>query len=352
MTCCETFAIDDPRWTAVLGRLRHDFYHVPSYVKLDAERIKATPEAMLISDNERLFFIPYLVRACSPLSSESQEPVFDVVSPYGYPGILLSDAGRDASFAAEGLAAFRSTLSARNVCSAFLRMHPILGSDFTTLFAPEVFSAAYETVAVDLQQSDADLLKQVREGHRRTYKKCLGLGYTARIVSLADVIEPFVDLYEQTMNRVHATDIYYFDNEYFLGLAHSPGVHCCVIESQSTIAAACIFFECDGIVTAHLGGTRTEFLSKSPFVMAMIEAIFWAKSRGNRWLNLGGGVGGRFDPLFHFKSGFADTRFQFLTSSLIIDESKYQQLVHLKALEKQLAPESLLSSGFFPAYRS
>jgi hypothetical protein len=352
MIRCETFTIDNPRWTAALGRLRHDFYHVPSYVKLDAERIKATPEAMLISDNERLFFVPYLVRACSPLSLETQEPIFDVISPYGYPGILLSDAGRDASFAAEGLAAFRSTLSARNVCSAFLRMHPILGSDFTTLFAPEVFAAACETVAVDLQHSEADLLKQIREGHRRTYKKCLGLGYTARIVSLADVIEPFIDLYEQTMNRVHATDIYYFDRAYFSGLAHLPGVHCCVIESKSTIVAACVFFECDGIVNAHLGGTLTGFLSKSPFTMAMIEAILWAKSRGNRWLNLGGGVGGRFDSLFHFKSGFADTRFQFLTSRLVINESKYQQLVRIKAQEKDSSPESLLNSGFFPAYRA
>lgn len=352
MIRCETFAMDDPRWTATLGRLRHDFYHVPSYAKLDAERIKATPEAILVSDNERLFFVPYLVRACNLLNLETQEPIFDVVSPYGYPGILISDAGRDAAFAAEGLAAFQSTLSARNVCSAFLRMHPILGSDFTTLFAPGVFAAACETVTVDLHQSDADLLKKMREGHRRTYKKCIKLGYAARIVSLTDVIEQFVDLYEQTMNRVHATDIYYFDSEYFLGLAHSPGVHCCVIESQSTIAAACIFFECDGIVTAHLGGTLTGFLSKSPFTMAMVEAIFWAKSRGNRWLNLGGGVGGRFDSLFHFKSGFADTRSQFLTSRLVINESKYQQLVLLKAREMQTSAEALLSSGFFPAYRA
>jgi len=348
----ETLKIEDPRWMAALSRLRHDFYHLPSYVGLDAQRMNATPEALLISDNERLFFVPYLLRSCNPLFPEMHEPIFDVVSPYGYPGILISDAGRDAGFAAEGLAAFQSTLLGRNVCSAFLRMHPILGSDFMTLFAPGVFAAACDTVIVDLHTSKTDLLKKTRQGHRKRYNKCHRLGYTARIVSLVDVIELFVDLYNQTMDRVHATDNYYFDISYLLDLAHLPGVYCCVIESGSTIAAACIFFECDGIVNAHLGGTRTEFLSKSPFTMALLEAIFWAKSRGNRWLNLGGGVGGRFDSLFNFKSGFTDKRFPFFTSRLVINESKYQQLMCLKAQEMESSPEAFLSPGFFPAYRT
>src|SRR5258708_38209970 len=95
----ETLSIDDPRWTAALSRLRHDFYHEPSCVRLDAGRMQATPEALLASDGERLFFVPYMVRPCDPLFPEMHESVFDVVSPYGYPGALLSDAGREVGFA-------------------------------------------------------------------------------------------------------------------------------------------------------------------------------------------------------------------------------------------------------------
>lgn len=348
----DTLTADDPRWMEALGRLNHDFYHQPSYVRLEAQRINATPEALLVTDKERLFFVPYLLRSCNLLFHEMQEPVFDAVSPYGYPGLLMSDTGRDANFALAGMAALRETLAKRGVCSAFLRMHPIHGHDFTTLFPSCSFHDSSQTVAIDLQSSDVDILKQMRVGHQRTFKKCKSLGFTARIVSLLDVFEEFVDLYKETMDRVQAADAYYFDKEYFRSLALLPGVHCCVVESGSTIAAACVLFKCDGIVNAHLGGTRTEFLSRSPFTMVLTEGIFWAKSQGNRWALLGGGVGGREDSLFHFKAGFSDSRFPFLTSRLIINDALYHQMVGFKAQSTNVAPETVLESTFFPAYRA
>ena len=348
----ETLTADDPRWMTTLGQLRHDFYHQPSFVRLEALRTNATPEALLVTDDDRLLFVPYLVRSCKQLFDETDETTFDAVSPYGYPGILISDSGRDTQFVVAGMNALHDHLAERGVCSAFLRMHPILGHDFSSLFPSGSFSDSSQTVAVDLQIGEAEFLKQMRVSHLRTVKKCKSLGFTARMVSLLEVFDEFVALYQETMDRVRATDMYYFDEEYFRSLAHMPGAHCCVVENGSTIAAACIFFECDGIVNAHLGGTRTEFLNKSPFTMVLTEAILWAKSQGNRWALLGGGVGGRDDSLFHFKAGFSDTRFQFLTSRLIINDAKYQHLVRLKAQAANVASETVLASNFFPAYRA
>lgn len=348
----ETLTINDPRWTAALGRLRHDFYHLPSYVQLDAQRMQAIPKAFLVSDGERLFFVPYLIRSCNALFPEMQEPVFDAVSPYGYPGILISDTGRDASFAAEGFSAFRETLAERGVCSAFLRMHPILGNDFTTLFPPGVFTGSSETVAVDLDLDEATLQNQIRWNCRRSIKKSVKLGYAARFLSMSEVLDEFADIYNQTMDRVHAKDSYYFGREYFARLAQLPGVHCCIIESGPTIVAACVYFELGGIIQLHLGGTRTEFLSTSPFNMILYAMMHWAKSRGNRWFHLGGGVGGGDDSLLHYKASFSPTRFNFLTARLIINEIKYRQLVDLKAQAEKLTSEATLESNFFPAYRS
>lgn len=348
----ETLTINDPRWMAALGRLRHDFYHLPSYVRLDAQRMNATPEALLVSDNERLFFIPYLVRSCNPLFPEMQEPVSDAVSPYGYPGILISDTGRDVSFAAEGFAALRETLAERGVCSAFLRMHPILGNDFTTFFPPGVFTDSSETVAIDLELDESTLQNQIRTNCLKNIKKCVKLCYVARFLSLTEVLDDFVDIYNQTMDRVRAKDSYYFSREYFERIAQLPGVHCCIVNSGPTIVAAAVFFECNGIIQFHLGGTLTEFLSTSPFNLILYDTIHWAKRRGNRWLHLGGGVGGGNDSLLRFKAGFSPTRFHFLTTRLIINEVKYSQLVALKAQAAKLTPETAFASNFFPAYRS
>jgi CelD/BcsL family acetyltransferase involved in cellulose biosynthesis len=348
----ETLNTNDSRWMEVLSTLRHDFHHLPAYVKLEAERMGATAEALVISEGEQLFFIPYLLRCCNQLFPEVQEPIFDVVSPYGYPGILLSDSGRTPTFAARSFGAFKETLAARNVCSFFLRMNPILGDDFATLFPDDAFHDSSQTVVVDLGLPETQMWKQVRRAFHQTLRKGQALGHKPRVVALGEVLDTFVELYNQTMDRVQAKVSYYFDRNYLERLACLPGVHCCVIENGSTILAACIFIECDGIVNTHLGGTRTEFLSQSPFTMVIFEAINWAKARGNRWLQLGGGVGGREDSLLHFKAGFSDKRIPFLTSRSVIDKSKYSQLVNLAASATQSSPESVLSSSFFPAYRS
>ena len=86
--------IDDPRWREALGRLRHDFYHLPEYVSLDSEWNQAQPRAFLARTGDEELFIPYLLRRCEGLFPDSMDgdTVYDVVSPYGYPGLLLSDA--------------------------------------------------------------------------------------------------------------------------------------------------------------------------------------------------------------------------------------------------------------------
>ncbi len=88
--------IGDPQWPEALRRLRHDFYHLPEYVRLDGEWNRARPMAFLARSGDQELFIPYLMRRCESLLPESigGEEVYDVVSPYGYPGLLLSDAAR------------------------------------------------------------------------------------------------------------------------------------------------------------------------------------------------------------------------------------------------------------------
>lgn len=348
----ETLTTNDSRWMEVLSHLRHDFHHQPMYVQLEAERMKAKAEAFLLSDGDQLFFVPYLVRSCNQLFPELSFPIFDAVSPYGYPGFLLSDSGRNPTFAALGLAAFKDTLANQAICAAFLRMNPILGDDYSTLFPVGTFHDSSQTVVVDLEPTEEQLCKQVRRAFQQTYRKGKAFGFNVHFVGLEEVLDTFVELYRQTMDRVQANQSYYFDRSYFASLARLPGVHCCVIESGSSISAACLLLECDGIVNTHLGGTRTDFLAQSPFTTVIFEVMLWAKSRGNRWLQLGGGVGGREDSLLHFKAGFSDKRIPFLTSRFIIDSLKYEHLVGLAANAKNTTPEEVLSSSFFPAYRS
>ena len=134
--------IDDSRWRDLLGRLRHDFYHLPEYVRLDGEYNQAEPMAFWASDGRKELFIPYLVRRCEPLfpDAPAASGVCDVISPYGYPGLLLSDEGRKSpEFARQAMQRLSETLGDRGVCSAFFRMNPLLSDGLSQLF-PENFS--------------------------------------------------------------------------------------------------------------------------------------------------------------------------------------------------------------------
>ncbi len=348
--------IDDPRWREALGRLRHDFYHLPEYVQLDSEWNHARPMAFLARSGGEELFIPYLLRRCESLVPESMggEPVYDVVSPYGYPGLLLSDAARRSPrFAQQAMHRLSESLGDMGACSAFFRMHPLLGHGLPELFPEGFFTPAGETVAMDLTVDEVLLWKGIREGHQWTINKCRKLGFVSRMVSLRDHVDPFMGIYRETMDRVRAKDSYYFGRDYFARLGEMPGqVHCGVVESEGRPAAACIFFECGGIVQAHLGGTKSEFLNKSPFHLLLYSAAQWAKARGNRYLHIGGGVGGAQDQLLQFKRGFSRLRFSFSTLRLITDDKKYRELMTRRARTANVSVEEFSGRDFFPAYRA
>jgi hypothetical protein len=338
------------RWFQILQQLQHDVYHLSEYVYLESCRTRTTGEAFLLVDKERIFFLPYLLRKCDDIENEEN---FDAISPYGYPGILLSEAAANTSgFPDLALQEMKQTFKSKKICSAFIRLHPILNANCDRIFSPQVFTNNGQTISVNLKLSDGEIWAHTRKGHQSTINKCKRLGFKVRIVPFPEYIDELIRIYQETMNRVGAESKYYFDRQYFDRLANlGDKIHLEIVEFQEEVAAACLFFEYQGIVQAHLGGTKTKFLSQSPFSLLLDGARFWAKSRGNEFLHLGGGVGGNKDKIYDFKSGFSRQRHIFQTLRLIIDEDKYNYLVEWEAKNLKIPKEELLNSKFFPAYR-
>ena len=235
------------------------------------------------------------------------------------------------------------------IFSAFLRMHPLLSAGISQLFPPGFLSPAGETVAMDLTVTKAELWKGVREGHQWTINKCRKLGFVPRMVALRKSIN-CVWSFSANDGQGSGKGFLLLWRGLFARLGEMPEqVHCCVVELGGEPAAACIFFECDGIVQAHLGGTKSEFLKQSPFHLLLYHAAGWAKSRGNRHLHLGSGVGGSNDRLFQFKRGFSRLLFPFLTLRLITNDETYRRLTNHRAQAGNAPGEPV---DFFPAYRA
>ncbi|MFO5439739.1 MAG: FemAB family protein, partial [Dolichospermum sp.] len=56
--------VADPLWLETLIKLRHDIYHLPEYLLLEANSIQAVTEDIIIIDHYKIFLIPYLLRGC------------------------------------------------------------------------------------------------------------------------------------------------------------------------------------------------------------------------------------------------------------------------------------------------
>ncbi len=358
----------DPNWQKCLHDLPHDFYHLPGYLELESQRYQATAEAVLIKDGADVFFLPYLIRDCDLASNPntwSKDRIYDIISPYGYPGMLVSAAGQNPIFIEKCLQKVSEYWYQKNICSAFLRLHPILNSYIDRAVGDRhEFGHAIESsmrlqqrgdvVICDLASDLETIWKQIRSSHRTKINKLTRKGFIAKMVPVDRYLDLFIDIYRETMNRVHANQSYYFTKDYFEQLLEvlGDGAQICVVETDGQIIAASLITEFSGIVQYHLGGTRTEFLPSSPMTLIFDYVIKWAKQRNNRYFNLGGGLSGERDSLYHFKIGFSDYTQSFATLETIVNPQLYQQLTARKAELLGLTTAELHNTSFFPAYRA
>lgn len=347
-----------PRWAALLHQSSHDIYHLPGYMALEAQRTQTLPQGLVISEGDRTLLVPYLLRSGETLllDEANTAEVFDVVSPYGYPGLILSQSAQEhPAFLTAALHFLKQSLREAGVCSAFFRLHPILNQGWSPNLPETEYRFQGETVSLDLTLPPTRLWNHIRKDHRNRINRAKREGLTVTMMPWSEALPTFIDIYTETMGRVGAASHYLeFDADYFAQLGETLGdrLHLCLVESEGTVASAGLYTEWNGIVQAIFGGTRTAFLKQSPSTLETYCVALWAKDRGNRLLHLGGGVGASQDPLFRYKAGFSQLRHPFYTLRLVTDAVKYRELVQRRAKVLNLAPEALLQSHYFPAYRA
>jgi Acetyltransferase (GNAT) domain len=354
----EIITPNNPSWELTIGELSHDFYHLPSYVILESDRLKTKPQAIVIRNGAKCFFLPYLLRNCEDVQKPGEKKIYDVVSPYGYPSFVLNDAGKDSNFLSDCFQALKNSWYEQDICSAFIRLHPIINSHILQSIHPEwsFIHTHGDTIVCDLRLTEEQIWQQTRKSHRTKINKLNRLGFHPKITMVDNInsLESFIQIYEETMSRVGASDAYFFGREYFLNLisALDKKLYICEIEIDNQIVAASLITEIGGIIQYHLGGTKTGFLNQSPSTLMFDYIRTWAKERNNNFLHLGGGLGSAKDSLYHFKAGFSKSTKPFMTMRMIVNENTYDQLVKSSAFNSKCNSLDMSESPFFPAYRS
>lgn len=329
-------------WQQALTVMRHDVYHLPSYVAMYADYTGGKPAAYYYEEDKKLFLLPIVIR---PIPGTA---LADASSPYGYSGPASNADPADEAFwkaASEGLL---EVLASNRLVSCFVRMHPLLPVNLLALSSVGAVVEHGHTVSIDLTKSEEEMWSQVRPNHRRQINRAQRAGATV-MIDKWDRLPTFIEIYHETMRRVGASSYYFFERPYFDRLRAALGnhVHLVTVEFNGTVGGGGIFFQCGGIVQYHLGATRTSCLSEQPSKLMFDEIRRWAKSRSNLAFHLGGGVGGEWNLLFHFKAGFSRDWRIFHTWRIVADQDAYRSLT----LAHLPFEDTTNMQGYFPAYR-
>lgn len=341
------FLTDTEKWWEVLSVSDYDFYQTPEFLQLESKYLKQQEAVYFYYEQEDLkAVIPLLKREIMGLGNKAH---FDLISPYGYPGILTN---RDFDYRQFNKLSksFLQASAEEGFVSAFIRLNP-LQNNFLFNESDQIQQVIHgNTIYVDLSLGKDTIEKNYSSNHRRNNKKLKKMGFIAQLDQW-DYYTEWQVLYIETMKRLYANEYYrypewYFDDfrKAFEGKVHLITVH----DPEGILCAGGLFTTFNGIIQYHLGGTKETFLKLAPTKLMFDQVIDWGIEEKMNLLHLGGGLGGSKDTLFHFKQGFSKEMLSFSSLRYIARPEDYMNLSHLNFKDRS---EDMDTQSFFPLYR-
>jgi hypothetical protein len=328
---------DEKKWNEVIRSMKnYDFYSLAEYHQLEQSGIPVLLHFQMHSDSLAL---PVIIREIGGTDYK------DISSVYGYSGPLANSSTPDP----KSIAGFKNELlsffDAEHIVTAFSRLHPLFLQEPLFGGLGEVVNVN-QTVAIDLSLTELEQKKQYAHSLRNNINRLRKR--TDVIVKRAETreeIDSFIDVYRENMERVNAAPRYFFSNEYFVRFLTKIDSTLLVAYYGDEIVSGSLFTECGSIIQSHLSATKNKSRSTSPLKYVWDQIRVYGTEKNMQYLHLGGGVHGKDDSLFAFKSQFSKHYFQFKIWKYIHNEPVYAELLSQKFGKNR--PEE----SFFPLYR-
>ena len=342
-------------WMNVLWRsYRYDFYHLPCYHSLAEQRGEGRAYLFVYTDGPFVIAMPLLQRPVqtTPGLREKGEGWHDATTVYGYAGPVASHQEIPASTVQGFTRALSETLGQRRVVCAFSRLHPLI-PQHALLSGFGEQKVIGRTVSIDLTLPAEAQRARFRKSHKRDITRLQKSGVECVYDRELTHLEAFIQIYHETMDRVHARAEYFFEPEYFHWLTASLGahMHLFVCLMNGTVISGGLFGLCNGIVQYHLGGTRNDRRELASTKLLFNTVRLWGHARGAHTFHLGGGAESQEDSLLHFKQGFSDRLHDFAVWRAVLLPDVYAQLCQEKTLWNSRRGLEPIGTDYFPAYR-
>lgn len=305
----------------ILNSTMYDFYHTWYYHSLEKS---GEPFLFVYEQKEQYVALPLIKRQIE------ETPYYDCTSVYGYAGPVSNLPFEElrSSFLMGFKQAFQSFLESENIISVFSRLHPIINQELLLNVLGGIYHNG-RTVAIDLHAPPEQQRSKYRRAIRQKINQLRKKGFTVREATSSCEISEFVKIYNENMIKVNASSYYFFDEAYFLDLLRADDFESKLLVAyyQDEMAGGGVVTFSNNIMQFHLAATNNKYLSEGPMKLLFDEAGLIGRSLGMNYLHLGGGVGGREDSLFDFKSGFSDMFLNFTTWRYVANLPIYNNLV-------------------------
>ena len=310
-------------WNKVLDTFlptERDIYFREEYVRL-YEKDTEKAVCCMVNNGEQTMLFPFL---CRTFEYQGQY-LHDFETAYGYGGPIWHHA--DDLFKTEALQMMVDELKHQNYVAGFVRFHPLLANY-------EGFSVGRliedrKTVAIDLSLDENEIwMQEIHTKNRNVIKKGEKNGLTFVLDDDYKYLPEFIQLYDATMDKLNATDFYYFKQQYYEDFIKIfPNSFLGIVLYEDKVVAAAIFMYEGEYGHYHLSGSDESALKLFPNNFMLWHAALGLKRRGVKVLHLGGGTtSAEDDSLFCFKSRFSKHTYQFCQGKIIFNEQLYQSI--------------------------
>jgi len=326
------------QWNAIVrSMIQYDFYHLAEYHHLESS---GNPFLLFFSSKKNSFALPVILRSIDGTEYN------DLTSVYGYAGPLSNHENPDKQAVKNFHKELLHFFDFNRIVSVFARLHPLFNNQEFLLHGFGEIINTNQTVGIDLSLPQREQKRQYAHSVKNHINRLKRKNVLVKKEHTHEAIDLFAEIYRENMKRVNASASYFFPNEYFYRFMDELPSSLFLAYYEEKAISGSLFTTCNGIVQPHLSATRNEYLRWSPLKLVWDCIRIDACEKKEKWMHLGGGVGGKDDTLFLFKKQFSNQRFLFKTWRYIHNEEMYARLVSEKY------PNYIPNSPFFPLYRT
>jgi hypothetical protein len=314
-----------------------DVYFEPQYLALHAQ--EGEPSVLAMSEGDHRLIVPGLRVPIEGEPPVHGRPAFDLQTPNGYGGPLLTPGAPD-GFVDDAWRAWKDAAAAAGTIAGFFRLHPLLRN---RRFLPSDARIVIDrqTVYVDLSRGLEAAWRGAESRHRNMVNRGRKEGTQARWND-PDDWRAFEALYAEAMARLNAPGRLQFGSAYFEALRAAPWAELVCTRDERGLVAGHIFLWGPMWGHYHLAARRDD----SPnFTMSLLMQLGFerAAERGLAGVHLGGGAStAPDDRVLKFKRSFGGELLDFEVALVIADAGSYQTLVERWAASEGRMPTWLL----------